>query len=55
MKDRNCSSLMRCASSLQRLFFLALLSIIAIGAYAQGKTVSGTVLDKSKEKKERFH
>ena len=36
MKDRNCSSLMRCASSLQRLFFLALLSIIAIGAYAQG-------------------
>ena len=39
MKDRNCSSLMRCASSLQRLFFLALLSIIAIGAYAQGKTV----------------
>lgn len=37
MKDRNCSSLMRCASSLQRLFFLALLSIIAIGAYAQGK------------------
>lgn len=46
MKDRNCSSLMRCASSLQRLFFLALLSIIAIGAYAQGKTVSGTVLDK---------
>jgi hypothetical protein len=49
MKDRNCSSLMRCASSLQRLFFLALLSIIAIGAYAQGKTVSGTVLDKSGE------
>ena len=40
---------MRCASSLQRLFFLALLSIIAIGAYAQGKTVSGTVLDKSGE------
>ncbi len=35
MKDRNCSSLMRCASSLQRLFFLALLSVIAIGAYAQ--------------------
>lgn len=49
MKDRNCSSLMRCASSLQRLFFLALLSVIAIGAYAQGKTVSGTVLDKSGE------
>ena len=49
MKDRNCSSLMRCASSLQRLFFLALLSIIAIGVYAQGKTVSGTVLDKSGE------
>ena len=40
---------MRCASSLQRLFFLALLSIIAIGVYAQGKTVSGTVLDKSGE------
>lgn len=49
MKDRNCSSLMRCASSLQRLFFLALFSVIAIGAYAQGKTVSGTVLDKSGE------
>ncbi len=47
MKDR--TSLLRCASSLQRLFFLALLSIIAIGAYAQGKTVSGTVLDKSGE------
>lgn len=45
MKDRNCSSLMRCASNLQRLFFLALFSVIAIGAYAQGKTVSGTVLD----------
>ncbi len=49
MKDRNCSSLMRCASNLQRLFFLALFSVIAIGAYAQGKTVSGTVLDKSGE------
>lgn len=49
MKDRTYSSLMRCASNLQRLFFLALFSIIAIGAYAQGKTVSGTVLDKSGE------
>ena len=49
MKDRTYSSLMRCVSNLQRLFFLALLSIIAIGAYAQGKTVSGTVLDKSGE------
>ena len=37
MKDRNCSSLMRCASSLQRLFFLALLSIIAIGAYDKAR------------------
>lgn len=49
MKDRTYSSLMRCASNLQRLFFLALFSVIAIGAYAQGKTVSGTVLDKSGE------
>ena len=39
MKDRTYSSLMRCASNLQRLFFLALFSVIAIGAYAQGKTV----------------
>ena len=44
------SILGRCASSLwQRLFFFALLSVISIGMYAQGKTVTGTVIDKTGE------
>ena len=33
----------------QRLFFVALLSVLAVGAFAQSKTVSGTVLDKTGE------
>ena len=49
MKDRNDFSLMRCTNYLQRLFFLSLFFFIAIGAYAQGKTVLGTVLDKNGE------
>lgn len=49
MKDRQVSFLLRNSSILQRLFFLALLSIAAMSAYAQGKNVSGTVLDKSGE------
>lgn len=51
MKNRKDQSILgRCASSLwQRLFFFALLSVISIGMYAQGKTVSGTVLDQNGE------
>lgn len=51
MKNRKDKSILgRCASSLwQRLFFFALLSVISIGMYAQGKTVSGTVLDQNGE------
>lgn len=30
MKDRTYSSLMRCASNLQRLFFLALFSVLSL-------------------------
>ncbi|MCF2697989.1 carboxypeptidase-like regulatory domain-containing protein, partial [Phocaeicola vulgatus] len=30
-------------------FFVALLSVLAVGAFAQSKTVSGTVLDKTGE------
>ena len=49
MKDRReISILVRCGSKLQRMFFLALLCVLSIGsAWAQGKSVSGTVLDKS--------
>ena len=51
MKNRKDKSILgRCASSLwQRLFFFALLSVISIGMYAQGKTVTGTVIDKTGE------
>lgn len=34
---------------LQRLFLIALFSVLAIGAYAQSKTVSGTVVDQTGE------
>ena len=49
MKDRKNSSLLRCLEKFQRLFFVALLSVLAVGAFAQSKTVSGTVLDKTGE------
>ena len=50
MKNRKDQSILgRCASIGQRLFFFALLSVISIGMYAQGKTVSGTVVDKTGE------
>ena len=47
MKDRReISILERCGSGLQRVFFFALLFALSIGsAWAQGKSVSGTVLD----------
>ena len=47
MKDRKNSSLLRRLEKFQRLFFVALLSVLAVGAFAQSKTVSGTVLDKT--------
>ena len=49
MKDRKNSSLLGRLDKFQRLFFVALLSVLAVGAFAQSKTVSGTVLDKTGE------
>ena len=49
MKDRKNSSLLSCLEKFLRLFFVALLSVLAVGAFAQSKTVSGTVLDKTGE------
>ena len=49
MKDRKNSSLLGRLEKFQRLFFVALLSVLAVGAFAQSKTVSGTVLDKTGE------
>ena len=50
MKNRKDQSILgHCASIGQRLFFFALLTVISIGMYAQGKTVSGTVVDKTGE------
>ena len=49
MKDRKNSSLLRRLEKFQRLFFVALLSVLAVGAFAQSKTVLGTVLDKTGE------
>ncbi len=49
MKDRKNSSLLSRLDKFQRLFFVALFAMLAIGASAQNKTVSGTVLDKTGE------
>ena len=49
MKDSKKSSLLGRLDKFQRLFFVALLSVLAVGAFAQSKTVSGTVLDKTGE------
>ena len=38
MKDRKNSSLLRRLEKLPRLFFVALLSVLAVGAFAQSKT-----------------
>ena len=49
MKDRKNSSLLGRLDKFQRLFFVALLSVLALGSFAHSKTVSGTVLDKTGE------
>lgn len=49
MKDRKNSSLLSRLDKFQRLFFVALFAMLAVGASAQNKTVSGTVLDKAGE------
>ena len=49
MEERKESLLSRGSFVLQRLFFFALLAVVTMSAYAQGKNVSGTVLDKSSE------
>lgn len=49
MKDRKNSSLLSRLDKFQRLFFVALFAVLAVGASAQNKTVSGTVLDKAGE------
>lgn len=48
MKNRK-TSLFNCLDKVQRLFFVALLSVLAITAGAQSKSVSGTVVDKTGE------
>ena len=48
MKNRK-NSLFNCLGKAQRLFFVALLSVLAITASAQSKSVSGTVVDKAGE------
>ena len=48
MKNRK-NSLFNCLDKVQRLFFVALLSVLAITASAQSKSVSGTVVDKAGE------
>ena len=45
MKGRKNTNLLSLLDKFQRLFFVALFSVLAIGAFAQSKTVSGTVLD----------
>lgn len=45
MKNSKILSLFGRMGKLQRLFLIALFSVLAIGAYAQSKTVSGTVVD----------
>ena len=49
MESRNYLSLFCRMDSFHRLFFIALFSVLALGVYGQGKTVSGTVLDKTGE------
>jgi len=49
MKDSKYLSLLGRLDKLQRLFFITLFSILAIEVDAQGKAVTGTVLDKTGE------
>ena len=49
MKNSKNLSLFGRTGKLQRLFLIALFSVLAIGAYAQSKTVSGTVVDQTGE------
>ena len=49
MKNSKNLSLLGCLDKIQRLFFIALFAVISIGAYAQSKTVSGTVIDQTGE------
>ena len=49
MKNSKNLSLFGRMGKLQRLFLVALFSVLAIGAYAQSKTVSGTVIDQTGE------
>lgn len=49
MKGRKNTNLLSLLDKFQRLFFVALFSVLAIGAFAQSKTVSGTVLDNTGE------
>lgn len=49
MKNSEKSSLFGRMGFLQRLFFIALFSVLAVGASAQNKTVSGTVIDNTGE------
>ena len=45
MKNSKILSLFGRMGKLQRLFLIALFSVLDIGAYAQSKTVSGSVVD----------
>ncbi len=47
MKDRITSLFVRLGGGIQRMFFVALFTMMAVGAMAQSKTVTGTVLDKA--------
>lgn len=49
MKNSKILSLLGRMDKLQRLFLVALFSVLAIGAHAQSKTVSGTVIDQTGE------
>lgn len=49
MKNSKNSCLLGRMDFLQRLFFIALFSVLAVGASAQNKTVSGTVIDNTGE------
>lgn len=49
MKNSKKSCLLGRVGFLQRLFFMALFSVLSLGAFAQNKTVSGTVTDATGE------
>ena len=49
MKNSKNLSLLSRLGKLQRLFLIALFSVLAIGAYAQSKTIPRTVIDQTGE------